>query len=198
MRLNLVIGLTGKPGSGKGTFSHLLYLTCLKDSYSPAIGGPRFSDALRDTLELFDIPFNRSNPQALAQFLKTLKADAITCAMRKKLEMARSSYDIVIADGLRWPHDETMIRGFEKNLIVRVHARPELRYERMKVRKEKVGEIAKSWEEFLREDGAETEQYIDDIGSRADAVIDNNETVEDYQHQVDAFYYRFVKPLRTW
>lgn len=197
MAPKLVIGLTGKPASGKGTFPHLLYTACINDNYYPTIGEPRFSDALRDALELFGIPFNRANPQALAQFLRTIREDAIAYAMKQKLETHLTSYDIVIADGIRWPYDEKMIRGFAQNLIVHVHARPELRYERTKTRKEKAGEAAKTWDEFLKEEGAETERSIDDIGSRADAVIDNNGTIQNYQRQVEDFYRRFIKPLRA-
>lgn len=194
MKLNIVVGLTAKPGGGKGTFVKLLREVCRKDNYFPSIGGPRFSDALRETLEMFGIIASRHNLQELAKCLNSACPGAIANGMRSKLE--KDWNEIKIADGVRWLYDEPMVRGFANGLIVYVHATPEKRYERIRARRENPGDEEKTQEAFLAEDSAETEKYVEEIGSRAEYKIDNNGTLQDYEDQVREFYQKVIKPLR--
>ncbi len=194
MKLNVVIGLVAKPGGGKGTFPKLLRDACSADNYFPGIGGPRFSDALRATLAYYDVLDSRTNLQDLASWLNGRKAGAVANGMRRKLE--EDDHEIKIADGVRWTYDEKMIREFSSGFLVYVKADPALRFQRIKSRAENSGDREKTWEKFLEEDNAETERFVEEIGSRADCVIDNNCTLEQYRAQVDGFYRKFLKPLR--
>lgn len=189
--MKLIIGLIGKPGAGKGTFKRLLRNVLAQENRFPSIGGPRFSDALRETLEYFEVLPSRDNLQELARWLEARKPGAVTSGMRRKLE--EDAHEIKIADGVRWPHDEKMIRGFLDSSLIYIVADPKTRWERIRQRKEKQGDAAKIWEEFLKEDQASTEVFVDDIGSRADFTIDNNGVMEEYQKQVREFYVRFLK-----
>ena len=191
--MKLIIGLTAKPGGGKGTFVKLLKEVCNQVCFFPSIGGPRFSDALFDTANLFGILTSRENLQRLAQYLNELCPGAMATAMKNKLE--KDHNEIKIADGCRWDYDEKMIREMA-GVIVYVNADQKLRYERIKLRNEKNGDAEKTWEKFLEEDSAKNEIYIEEIGSRADFKIDNNGTLEDYRRQVEEFYQQFVAPLR--
>lgn len=194
MSLSVVIGLVGKPGSGKGTFPRLLRNACGKDDFYPSIGGPRFSDALRKTLDLFDVLPSRDNLQELAKWLDARKPGAVANGMRRLLEADRN--EVKIADGVRWLYDENMIKTLDNGLIVYIAADPAVRFQRIKARGENSGDREKTWEQFLAEDMAQTEQCVEAIGSRADCKIDNNGTLEDYQRQVDEFYQKHIKPLR--
>ncbi len=192
--LSAIIGLVGKPGSGKGTFPRIFRGACAKDGFHPSIGGPRFSDALRKTLDFFEVLPSRENLQELAKWLDARKPGAVANGMRRMLEEDRN--EIKIADGVRWLYDENMIRNFDNDFLVYVKTDQKLRFERVKARKENAGDADKTWEQFLAEDQAQTERCIEDIGSRADFVINNDGALEDYERQVDEFYQKHIKPLR--
>lgn len=191
MKISMLIGLTGKPGCGKGTFVRLLKDCCAKDNFYPSIGGPRFSDALVEGLKPFGIPPSRANLQEFAQWLESKKLGAITNGMRYKLE--NDLHEIKIADGVRWISDENMIRELG-GIMVYVRTDPKIRWERIRQRKEKDGDAEKTWEKFLEEDSAKNEILVDQIGERADFKIYNSGPLEDYEIQVKEFYERFVKP----
>lgn len=193
MRTSVVIGTVAKPGGGKGTFPKLLKKVLAEQNLNLSIGGPRFSDALRETLELYEVLPTRENLQELAQWLDSKKPGAVTNAMRKKLEV--DSHDIKIADGVRWLSDEKMIREFENGLLVYIVTTPVLRWERINQRSENAGDAGKSWEDFCKEDEAKNEIYVEDIGSRSDFTINNNGSLEEYETQVKIFYEKFLKPL---
>ncbi len=187
-----VIGLLAKPGGGKGTFKKLLFEVTREDGRHPNIGGPRFSDALRETAEKFGILPNREHLQKLAMHLDSLCPGAVANAMEYNLERDRN--DIRLADGCRWLYDEKMIRRVG-GLLVYVKADPALRFQRIKARGENDGDREKTWEKFMEEDMAHTESFIDDIGTRVDFTIDNNGTLEHYRNQVREFYRKHLKPL---
>ncbi len=193
--MNIIIGLVAKPGAGKGTFPKLLREACAKNMYFPSIGGPRFSDALRETLNYYEILPSRENLQELAKWLDARKPGAVTLGMQKKLETDKN--EIKIADGVRWHYDEEMIRRLPNGLMVYIKTDPKIRYERIKARNEKSGDAEKTIEKFIEEDDAQTERFIDDIGSLADFAITNDGSLEDYRKQVEDFYEKFIVPLRN-
>lgn len=113
-----------------------------------------------------------------------------------ELMLERSDCELKFADGVRWPEDETLIRGFPYNLMVYITASPEVRFERaLKAANAKVGEKQMSWEEFQETERAKTELNIADIGSRADFGILNNGGLEEYERQVKIFYNLQLVPM---
>jgi len=194
--LNSVIGTVAKPGGGKGTFKKLLEDACRNDGYHPSVKVYKFSDPLRKTLQWFEIMESRENLQSLSTWLRTRKPESLAYALRKMIA-EEEFVDIKLADGVRSLNDEKMIRSFAFGSIVYVKVDPEKRLERVRLRKENPGDAEKTMEQFLAEDAAEPERYIEDIGSRADFVIDNNGSLEDYRKQVEDFYQKILKPLRS-
>ena len=61
----------------------------------------------------------------------------------------------------------------------------EHRFERIKTRKEKVGEDQTSFEQFLKEEQIETELEIKNIGQGADITIINDGSIEDLREKVE-------------
>ncbi len=196
MRINAVIGALAKPGGGKGTFKKLLNDVCREDGYFPSITTYRFSDPLRKTLQWYDILETRENLQSLSTCLRICKPEALAYALRKMIEEDRFS-DIKLADGVRSLSDERVVRSFRSGILVYIKVDPEIRLERVRLRKENPGDAEKTVEQFLAEDTAEPERYTEDIGTRANCIIDNNGTLDAYKQQVSLFYQQFLKPLRT-
>ena len=80
---------------------------------------------------------------------------------------------------MRWQSDVDLIRSITPNKLVYITASVEHRYERIKTRKEKVGEDQASFEQFLKEEQIETELEIKNIGKGADITIINDGSIED-------------------
>ncbi len=187
--MSLVIGLTGENGSGKGTFIEFLK----EFAVGKTVGRMATSTILGETLDHWGIPRTRRALQDLAIIMNEHYGDG-TLANAAKKRILECKADIVVFDGVRWGSDEKMLRALPNSLIIYVTAGSDIRYNRIKGRKEKVGESATPKEQFLIEEKIRTELEIPEIGSRADAKIVNEGTIEEYKKKVDEVWSKIVAP----
>ena len=196
--MKLVIGIVGAPLAGKETFANVVEELLKNDGHS--VSRHRFSDILRDTLDLWDVPHGRENEQLLAQFMVNPKFFGQgTLSNAVKAKVSKDTADVGMLDGVRWHSDEAMIRSFPaqgiKSLIAYVTANPDVRYARLQKRN-RAGEGATTREMFDMQNKAENEIYIPEIGGRADVILENNyEDVEGFRKDVEAAYLKSIKPL---
>ncbi len=183
----IVIGLTGEIGSGKGTFVDLL----TEVAPNLKIAKIRFSDVLSDTLKIWGIPLTRSNLQNLAIIMKNHFGPVLSHAVY--MRVLSNPADIVILDGVRWQPDVDLVRGFPQNYLVYVTAPLKIRYERIRSRKEKIGELNIPYDQFMKEEQTENEMLISKIGARADFKIINGTTLEQFKIQVQKFYTKYLQ-----
>ncbi len=189
--MKLVIGIVGAPLAGKETCANILERLLIEDGYS--VSRHTFSEILRETLDLWDIPHGRDNEQRLSTIMNTdigFKDGALARAMRRRL--MEDTADVTILDGVRWTGDEKMIRSLDdegiKNILVYISAEPKVRYARLLARN-RAGESATTWEDFSRQEKARTETEIPDIGSRAEIALENNyDDVEHFERDVNRIY----------
>ncbi|TSC62330.1 MAG: Uncharacterized protein G01um101448_1059 [Parcubacteria group bacterium Gr01-1014_48] len=181
----VIIGVVGKKLSGKGTFGMFLRETCV-GKHVVLMG---FSDILRDTLRDWDIPETRHNLQRLAIFMNHEFGEG-TLARAVKRRLVRIDADIVVIDGVRWLSDRDMLRKIRGCMMVYVTANISYRFDR-RLAGQKTGEASVSREQFLIEEQAEPEQYIEEIGMSADATIENNGTPEEFRTKVQKFCEKF-------
>ena len=189
--MKLVIGIIGAPLAGKETCANVLQQLLAEDGYR--VSRHTFSDILRDTLSLWDIPHTRYNLQKMAIVMNAETGfgdGALSRAMRRRL--MNDDADVAILDGVRWLGDEKMIRGLNddgiKSVFVYISADPKVRYERL-LSRNRVGEAATTWEDFARQEKARTEVDIPDIGSRAEITLENNyEDVEHFKRDINRVY----------
>lgn len=174
-----IIGLVGEKGSGKDTFAK--YLSEISEKKITHI---RFSDLLKETLKLWDLPITRANLQKLAQVLEDFGSGTIAHGIEKQIE--NTTADIIILDGIRWAPDVELLEKFPHKLVY-ITADPKLRYERLKTRGEKDGEKDMSYEQFLEEERAPNELLISEIGSKADLKIENNNSIEEFDQKIRDF-----------
>ncbi len=170
IRKRVVIGVMGKIGSGKSEASRYI-----AGKYNGKIF--RFSDILKDILLRLHMELKRENFIALGSALRREFGDGVI-ARALKQDILASEARVVVVDGVRYPEEVEMIRSFENSVLVYIHASSEVRYQRAVKRGEK-GEAAMGYEEFLKNDSAETEKRIDELTKLADYRIDNNGTQEE-------------------
>ncbi|RLG55545.1 MAG: hypothetical protein DRN88_05550 [Candidatus Hydrothermarchaeota archaeon] len=173
--MKIVIGLTGKIGAGKSAVAKYI-----SKNYNAS--EHRFSQILMDILDRLYLPHKREYLQSLGACLRKIREDVIVEAFKKDLEKDKS--EIIVIDGIRYPNEVKMLRSFEKNVLICIEAPVELRYERCKKRKEKE-ETRLTFEEFLKNEEAETEKRIEEICKEADFIINNDSTLEELFKKVD-------------
>jgi len=196
--MKLVIGLAGLPLAGKETVANKLEGLLKADGQS--VSRHRFSDILRDTLDLWGMPHGRSNEQLLAQIMQRPGAfpeGILSRAMKHRL--MQNAADVGILDGVRWDSDEAMMNEFPgdgvKKLMVYVWADDDHRYARLMARN-RSGEASTTREQFAEINKQPNEISIPEIGSRADIkLVNNDEHISDFEKDVVAAYEKSIKPL---
>lgn len=173
----LLIGLVGEKGSGKDTLAHYL-----QENSQKKIIHIRFSDLLKQTLKLWDLPETRSNLQKLAQVLEDFGEGTVAHGLEKQIQ--NSDAEIIILDGIRWKPDLKLLEKFPEHKLIYITADPESRFQRLKSRGEKIGEAEMSFEQFLEEEKAPNELLIPEIGLKADIKMENNGSVEEFQEKI--------------
>jgi len=176
----IVIGLIGEKSAGKGTVAKYLI-----EKYGAKHYGT--SRILKRTIEDLHLPTTRDNHIKLALVLKEGFWPSIVIDALIK-DMEQDSADITIADGIRMHGDVAPFKEKYGNnfYLLYVTADMKLRYERSKQRKEKAGEDAMSFEQFLNEEARLTEISIHEIGEKADFQIVNNGGPEELIAQLEA------------
>jgi dephospho-CoA kinase len=187
--MSLIIGVVGEIGSGKGVFIEFLKDAALGKKVERIAG----SQILAETLALWDIKSTRQALQDLAIVMnRHYGSDTLAHAVWKR--MSESTADIIVFDGVRWKSDPEMVRSFPDSLIIYVTADIHTRYDRIKVRTEKVGESALPYEQFLQEEKADTELNIPAIGREADIRIENSGSLDEYRAKVEEVYRTYILP----
>jgi uridine kinase len=189
--MKLVIGIIGAPLAGKETCANLLEKLLVEDGYS--VSRHTFSEILKATLDLWDIPHGRDNEQRMAIIMNAETGfgdSALSRAMWRRL--MEDSADVTILDGVRWRGDEKMIRSLNdegiKTVMVYISADPKVRYARL-VQRNRAGEAATTWEKFMQQEQMKNEVDIPDIGSRAEIALENNhDDVEHFERDINRVY----------
>ena len=196
--MKLVIGLTGLPLSGKETVA--IKLEELLHADGASVSRHRFSDILRDTLDLWGMPHSRENEQILAQIMQRPGAfPAGVLSRATKARLAKNTTDVGILDGVRWDVDENMIREFPAegiaSIIIYIEADDDHRFARLMARN-RSGEATTTREQFEKVNRQPNETFIPQIGTRADIKLANNyETVADFERDIETAYRTKIKPL---
>lgn len=189
-----IFGLVGEKGAGKQTFVN--FIKQIASSPSTNAHGPRndkgeelkirqvrFSDILAQTLIMWDIPITRANLQKLSIAMnETFGQTALAKAARFSLE--GDTADIIILDGVRRDAEVRLVRSFKNNVLIYITAEQKLRYQRLKKRSEKVGEVGLTFEQFLQEEKSKAEREIPKISKKADIKIENNGSLEKFKAKI--------------
>jgi len=161
----------------------------------------KFSDPLAETLKLWNLPLTRTNFQKLPVAMeKTYGLGCLTKVMEHRIKNTPEYF--VAVDGVRWKSDIEMLHRLHESKIrvfslIYITTKAEIRYQRMKDRKEKAGEECMSWEQFTEEENALTEKDIKTLGvNYAHYIIDNNGTEEEFSKKIEEVFAKLL--VKFW
>lgn len=174
----IVFGIIGMPASGKGTIADYLE----SHHHAPKL---RFSDALSTILQRLNIEKTRDNQIKLSEVLReTCGEDILSRAIQIGIE--KNASDIIVVDGVRREGDIATLKEVSDFHLIAVDAEQRTRYERAKLRAEKVEEANQSFEDFQKLDGRSTELTTRELMKQAEIVFDNNGSLDDLYKQIDS------------
>lgn len=180
-RKKIIIGLAGKIASGKETVSKYFV-----EKYNAK--KMRFSDPLRQILDIIDLPNSRENVQTLSTLLREKFGEDILSMAIVKL-VNRTENNLTIIDGVRRFSDIANFKKIKKFFLIYIDVKQDKRYERSIKRNENYcGDSKMSREEFNKKDEAEAEIQIESLKRKADFLIDNNETLKDTYTQIENIF----------
>lgn len=173
----LIIGLVGRQGSGKGTAAKIL-----QTKYGASLF--RFSAILGDVLNRIAISPSRENLIAVSGALReTFGEDVLAYAIER--DVMAAEVPLAIVDGIRRVDDIAALEPSPTFKLVEISAPAKVRFERMKGRGEKPGEREMSWDEFAANEEAPTEITIPAVAARAWKAIDNSGTAAELEAKID-------------
>lgn len=175
--MKVILGFVGDLAAGKGTLAKYLQEKYGCNTY-------RFSTMLRDILDRIYVEKSRENLQELSTFLRAkFGQDVMSKVIAKDVE--NDTKDLVIVDGIRRPTDITYLRQIPGFHLVYITADPKLRWERLVRRNENPGDDTKTFEEFLKDEQAEADQLIKELGKQAEFTIVNDDSIKELYQKVE-------------
>jgi dephospho-CoA kinase len=175
----IIIGLTGENGSGKGTF-----VDYLRKKGFQALS---LSDVLREELAAEGKEITRENLMAKGNELRKRFGPAILA--KRTLPKVRGDSDCVI-DSIRNPAEVEELRKLKGFLLVRMVAKSEVRFERVKKRARESD--PQTLEAFKKVGAAEaahpdaTRQQLVATAKLADRIMRNDDGLQDLHGKIDA------------
>ncbi len=173
----VVFGFAGEISSGKGTAS-----AYLKDRHKASVY--TFSGPLRDIADRIHQPQTRENLQKLSTMLREGFFDNLLSEIIYK-DILQDDNQIISIDGVRRPADIEYLKKIDGFRLVYIEADLEKRFERIKNRQQNVDDQGKTFEEFKRDHEREAERKIKSLKEKADFVLENNGSFEDFYRQLE-------------
>lgn len=163
----LIIGITGKNGSGKDSVADYLV---------SKFGAKKivFSDMLKEALSIFvdSKEISRLDMAWLSTGLRDRYGQGIL-AKGVKRRILSTAESMVIISGVRDFGELEMIRSFPNSIFICVQADAEIRWKRMVSRQEKSDDEI-SFNDFLDREKLNSESMIEGLSAEADVLIVNN------------------------
>lgn len=173
----MIIGLTGKNGSGKGEVAEFLK--------SRGFAYYSLSDEIRVEMKEKGVEVTRDN---LIQFANKLRNENGPSYLAEKIMRRLSPDKNYVVDSIRNPFEVEELRKRSDFHLISVTAEPKTRFERLKNRGRESDPT--EYKKFLEIDAKEASsadpstQQMDRTHDMADAVVENDTTLEDLHNKV--------------
>ena len=172
-----IIGTVGENASGKTTATEYL-----KENFNAT--SFRFSDALCDILKRLYLENSRANFQTLSTALRQNFGDDLLSKIIAH-DVENCDNNLIITEGVRRPTDIEYLKKMPNFYLIAIETAEEIRFERVRERREKPDDANKTWEEFKLESAQESEQKIREIAKMANFKINNNGDKKELYEQLE-------------
>jgi len=173
----VILGFVGDMAAGKGALCKYLQEKYGTNSY-------RFSTMLRDVLNRLYVPQNRENLQRLSTILReNFGQDVMSRVIAE--DVTHDPNYIVAVEGIRRPTDITYLQENKGFHLIYLTADPKIRWQRLVKRNENPGDADKTFDEFLRDEQAEADRLIKELGQTAEFTIVNDGTFGEFYGQME-------------
>lgn len=194
--MSYYIGITGPNGAGKSEFAKYLAESAAGTGISCGIvESSAVLKRIADTMRTPQEHRNRPTFQGLVEVMDDENEGWLSGAVKKRL--TKLDAQVRIFAGMRLPSDLRMMRLLIPSLIIAVVASENVRYERLRIRGQRPGETGLTWEQFLVEENAYTERFIEELVSQADITIVNIGSKEDLKEAAYGLRDTFFSHLGT-
>ena len=174
----IILGFVGDLASGKGTICKYLSEKYGTNAY-------RFSTMLRDVLKRLYVENTRENLQNLSTMLRTNFGQDLMSRVIAE-DVKNDPKEIVAVEGIRRPTDITYLQKNPGFHLIYITADPKIRWERLVKRNENPGDDKKTFEDFLKDEQAEADRLIKELGKSAEYTITNDGNLEEFYGQMEA------------
>lgn len=180
----IILGFVGELGSGKTTASKYL-IKKYKAGYH------QYSGILSDIANRLYLEKSRNNLQKLSLALRqTFGQDILAKTITQEVEKDKSK--IVLVDGIRRFPDIKYLKKLQHFSLVYLTADLNLRFQRIKKRKEKPGDSQKSFKQFQKEEKNEADRMIKIVAKKAHFTVTNNTTFNHLYQQLDEIISKLI------
>ncbi|NUM25453.1 MAG: AAA family ATPase [Candidatus Buchananbacteria bacterium] len=177
MKPKIIIGLIGELAAGKGTITRYL-----KENHQAV--SFRFSDPLRETLNIFDLDVSRENMQNISTMLRTNFGENILAkAIAKKVREGDDNF--IVIDGVRRHTDLENLSDVPGFNLVYITADQKIRHDRYVKRNENVGDDKMTFADFQIKEQAEADRQIPEVAKSANYKINNDGSLEQLYQQIE-------------
>lgn len=173
----MIIGLTGKNGSGKGEVARFLKERSFEYH--------SLSDVLRGELKKQKKPLTRDNLIAVGNKLReTYGPDILAKRILEKVDADRN----YVIDSIRHPAEAQALKTRDRFALLNITALPKVRFDRLKKRKRE--NDPKTFKDFLKlerieaKSGVKSDQQLDQTLKLADYEIDNSSSLEKLHKEI--------------
>lgn len=174
-----IIGISGMPGSGKSIIS-----TKAEEKGAIVVN---MGDRVREEAEK-----RNEDSRVTAVKLREEQGEYVVAKLTiKKIKAIIASIDdlsekLIMVEGIRSPYEVKMFKeNFDDFKILSVFTSPQIRFERLKLRKRK--DDSNKYEIFEKRDQNELNFGIGTVIATSDYLIINESSMESYENEVDNF-----------
>lgn len=177
-REKIILGFVGDLAAGKSTVAAYLHNSYGANSH-------RFSTMLRDMLDRIYVAHTREHLQALSTFVRYQYGEDIMSRVIAR-DVGHDPQDLVVVEGIRRPSDVRYLKDLTGFYLVYLTAAPDIRWQRLRTRRENPDDAEKTFAQFLTDEQAEADSLILDIAKEAGFTIVNNGSIPELHAKIEA------------